>query len=132
MNFPISIGRRSLFQILGVFGGIFHFYSIFDIIFCKQTVETLISSSVSDLGLHCLHPTERMLGLYGLMQFKSIAECFKWSILQYFRPSLSYHLSLRYLFSLFLSGCFIKVLQSLKPMAEYFTSSTVIMLTFEP
>ena len=26
MNFPISIGRMSLFQILGVLGGIFHFY----------------------------------------------------------------------------------------------------------
>ena len=30
-----------------------------------------------------------------LMQFKSIAECSKGSILQYFRPSLSYQLSLR-------------------------------------
>ena len=26
------------------------------------------------------------------MQVKSIAEYFKWSILQYFQPSLSYHL----------------------------------------
>ena len=32
---------------------------------------------------------------YRLMQVKSIAECSKGSILQYFRPSLSYHLSLR-------------------------------------
>ena len=38
------------------------------------------------------------------MQVKSIAECSKRSILQYFRSSLSYHLSLRALFSLFLSG----------------------------
>ena len=30
MNFPIPIRRTSLFQILGVFGGIFHLYSIFD------------------------------------------------------------------------------------------------------
>ena len=30
---------------------------------------------------------------YHLMQVKSIAECSKRSILQYFRPSLSYHLS---------------------------------------
>ena len=30
---------------------------------------------------------------YRLMQVKSIAECSKGSILQYFRPSLSYHLS---------------------------------------
>ena len=41
---------------------------------------------------------------YHLMQVKSIAECSLWSILQYFRPSLSYHLSLRSLFCLFLSG----------------------------
>ena len=39
---------------------------------------------------------------YRLMQVKSIAECS--SILQYFRPSLSYHLSLMPLFCLFLSG----------------------------
>ena len=38
------------------------------------------------------------------MQVKSIAECSKGSILQYFRPSLSYHLSLSHLFYLFLSG----------------------------
>ena len=38
---------------------------------------------------------------YRLMQVKSI----KGSILQYFQPSLSYHLLLRYLFCLFLSGC---------------------------
>ena len=37
------------------------------------------------------------------MQVKSIAECSKVSILQYFRPSLSYHLSLRSMFCLFLS-----------------------------
>ena len=57
---------------------------------------------------------------YRLMQVKSIAECSKGSILQYFRPnesllqyfrpSFSYHLSLRYLFYLFLSGRFRQVL----------------------
>ena len=41
---------------------------------------------------------------YSLMLVKSIAECSKGSILQYFRPSLSYHLLLRHLFCLFLSG----------------------------
>ena len=41
---------------------------------------------------------------YRLMQVKCIAECSKGSILQYFRPSLSYRLSLRSLFCLFLSG----------------------------
>ena len=35
---------------------------------------------------------------YLLMQVKSIAECPKRSILLYFRPALSYHLSLRLLF----------------------------------
>ena len=38
---------------------------------------------------------------YQLMQIKSIAEC---SLPQYFRPSLSYNLSLRSSFCLFLSG----------------------------
>ena len=41
---------------------------------------------------------------FHLLQVKSIAECSPWSILQYFRPSLSYHLSIRFLFCLFLSG----------------------------
>ena len=44
------------------------------------------------------------------MQVKSIAEWSLWSILQYFRPSLSYHLSLRSLFCLFLSRCLRRVL----------------------
>ena len=44
------------------------------------------------------------------MQVKSIAECSKGSILQYFRPSLSYHLSLTSLFCLFLSGSLRQVL----------------------
>ena len=38
---------------------------------------------------------------YRLMQVKSIAECSKGSILQYFWPSLIYHLTLRSLFSVF-------------------------------
>ena len=47
---------------------------------------------------------------YRLMQVKNIAECSKGSILQYFRPSLSYHLSLRSLFYIHLSGRFTYVL----------------------
>ena len=39
---------------------------------------------------------------YCLMQVKIIAECSKGSILQYFQPSLSYQLSIRSLFCLFL------------------------------
>ena len=41
---------------------------------------------------------------YHLMHVKSIAEWSKGIILQYFRPSLSYHLSLSFLLCLFLSG----------------------------
>ena len=44
------------------------------------------------------------------MQVKSIGECSKGRILPYFRPSLSYQLSLRPLFCLFLSGRFTQVL----------------------
>ena len=54
---------------------------------------------------------------YRLMHLKSIAECSPWSILRYFRPSLSYHLSLR---SLFLS-----ILEW-----PFYTSFTVSLLTF--
>ena len=38
------------------------------------------------------------------MQVISIAECSKGSILQYFRPALNYHVALRPLFCLLLSG----------------------------
>ena len=51
---------------------------------------------------------------YRLMQVKSIAECSKGSILQYFRPSSSYYLSLKSLFCLFLNGRFRQVLLYLK------------------
>ena len=47
---------------------------------------------------------------YRLMQAKSIAECSKGSILQYFRPSLSYQLLLISLFCLFWSVHFTQVL----------------------
>ena len=59
---------------------------------------------------------------YRLMPVKSIVECSKGSILQYFRPSLSYHLSLRYLFYLFLSGRFTQVLLYAKMCEEYLRS----------
>ena len=55
--------------------------------------------------------------IYRLMQVKSIAECR--SILQYFRPSLSYHLSLRSLFCLFLSGCFTQVLLYFQSVRQF-------------
>ena len=54
---------------------------------------------------------------YRLMQVKNIAECSKGRILQYFRPSLSYHLSLRPLSCLFLRGRFTHVLLYLLTMS---------------
>ena len=59
---------------------------------------------------------------YRLMTVKSIAECFPWSILQYFRPSLSYNLPLWSLFYLFLSGHFTQVLMYAKMCEEYLRS----------
>ena len=53
------------------------------------------------------------------MQVKRIAECSLWSILQHFRPSLSYHLSLGPLFCLLLSGHFTQVSAWLKAMWVY-------------
>ena len=47
---------------------------------------------------------------YRLMQVKSIAECSLWSILQYFRASLIYQLSLRPMFCLFFEWPFTQVL----------------------
>ena len=47
---------------------------------------------------------------YRLMQVKSIAECSKRAFFNTFNPSISYHLSLRPVFCLFLSGRFTQVL----------------------
>ena len=52
MNFPISIGRMSLFQNLGMFGGIFLLFSNSNRTFCEQAVETL--SAASDMRLRFL------------------------------------------------------------------------------
>ena len=75
---------------------------------------------------------------YHFLQVKSIAECSKGSILQYFRPSLSYHLSLR-------SSCLSNFEWSLKTGFTVWifghcecnsviklTLSPVIKLTFSP
>ena len=64
---------------------------------------------------------------YRLMQVKSIAECSKGSILQYLRPSLSYHLSL-FVFewpfktgsTVFNSGLNIKVVNSFESWAIFY------------
>ena len=65
---------------------------------------------------------------YRLMQVKSIAECSKGSILQYFRPSLSYQLSLRPLFCLFLSGRFTHVLLYCNVKKSYFFLKEFLVL----
>ena len=62
---------------------------------------------------------------YHLMQAESIAECSKGSILQYFQPSLSSHLSLRSLFCLFLSGHFTQVLLYVADIQKNHLSETV-------
>ena len=64
---------------------------------------------------------------YCLMQVKSIAECSKGSILQYFQPSLSYYLSLRSLFCLFLSTGF-TVLPSHMLKFDLFSSVVALKL----
>ena len=68
------------------------------------------------------------------MQVKSLPECSKGSILQYFQPSLSYHLSSRPLFCLFFCGGFRQVSDSretsLSLPVKYFTdlSKAVLLL----
>ena len=62
----------------------------------KRTVKPVLSGHSKNIKL--VFKTD-----YRVMQVKIIAECSK-GILQYFRPSLCYHLSLRSLFCLFLSG----------------------------
>ena len=61
------------------------------------------------------------------MKVKSIAECSPWSLLQYFRPSLSYHLSLRSLFCQFLSGCFTQVLLYISNTIRNFKRGVAIL-----
>ena len=62
------------------------------------------------------------------MQVKSIAECSKGSILQYFRSSLSYQLLLRSLFCLFLSGPFTQALLYIKYGLFYRKCSKIVVL----
>ena len=64
---------------------------------CKCTVKPVLSGH-SKRRPKLIFKTD-----YRFMQVKSIEECSKGSILQYFLPSLSYHLSLISLFCLFLS-----------------------------
>ena len=52
MEVPSLINWINPFPFHGLLEGIFHFYSNFDITFCKQTVAP--RSVASDLDLHCL------------------------------------------------------------------------------
>ena len=68
------------------------------------TVKPVISG-------HADRPPKLVLNIdHPLMQIKSMAECSKGSILQYFRPSLSYHFSIKTLvlsiFNWSLKTCF--------------------------
>ena len=62
---------------------------------------------------------------YRLMQVKRIAECSKESILQYFLPPLSYHMSLRSLFCLFVSGRLRQVLLYMKTQNTILYQNTI-------
>ena len=66
------------------------------------------------------------------MQVKSIAECSKGSILQYFQPSLSYHFRLRPLFCLYLSGRLRQVLLYTPVLEEIFTIPAWYRLSCDP
>ena len=107
------------------FIGFLVFTGLNDVIIVTFMVSTLVSkqrsiqSCVSLYSATCLNRplSKRQKKMVfktncRLMQVKSIAECSMGmgSILQYFRPSLSYHLSHRPLFCLFLSGSFTQVL----------------------
>ena len=94
------------------YSSLFSVYSIFVPLFCeKQSFarckEVLVNEahyavySKTYLERHSNKPINTD---YPLMKVKRIAECSKGSILQYFRPSLSYHLSVLSLFCLFMSG----------------------------
>ena len=76
MHFPILINWTSLFPILGLLGGIFHFYSSFKRSFCKQTVENLIRRRVLRRLIWfctvCRCPIKRTLDLYGLIRVTQI------------------------------------------------------------
>ena len=77
---------------------------------------------------------------YCLMQVKSIAECSKGNILQYLRPSLSYHLSLRLVLSSFewplKTGLTVLIIYSQKPplniLAEVFSGARSLIVLSLP
>ena len=65
------------------------------------------------------------------MQVKSIAECSKGSILQYFRPSLGCRFPLRPLFCLFLSGRLRQVLLYTSFLQTFFEETSMDSQQFQ-
>ena len=82
MYFPILINWVNLFIILGLLGGIFHFYSNFKRNFCQQTVENVIWCHILGrliwVSTVCLCPTKMMLGLYGLKDVYAMFKIRDW------------------------------------------------------
>ena len=68
MDLPTLISRKSPFKIIGVLGGVFHFFPNFNRTFCKQTVKILIRHRIMQCLIWvctvCLCLLKRTLGLY--------------------------------------------------------------------
>ena len=81
---------------------LFHIRTVKNTLFYNIAIDACLIRSLSKI------PKNVFKTNYRLMQFRSIAEC---SILQHFRPSFSYRLSLRSLFCLCFSGRLRQVLE---------------------
>ena len=82
MDLSILIKWTSPLSIWGVSGVLFHFYSISNRYFCKQTVKTLIRRRVLRRLIWvctvCLCPKNGTLGLYGLKDQSVIFQSHCW------------------------------------------------------
>ena len=89
MYLPILINWTSPFSILGLLGGIFHFYSNLKRNFCKQTVENLIRRhilrSLIWVCAVCMCPQKKDARLIWVMNFAGTLCCFwyAWAVLKY-------------------------------------------------
>ena len=66
MEFPTVMNGTIPFPILGLLGGIFHFYSNFKRTFCKRTVKNQFKTPLIWFCTVCRCPTKKTLGLYRL------------------------------------------------------------------
>ena len=67
IDFPILINRMNQFLILGLLGGIFHFYWTFNIIY-NSVSKLTTHSAASDLDLPCfdsLRPSQQFFSCVG-------------------------------------------------------------------